>query len=87
MEFNEKLNSGQKAWYEHNEKGAFYDMLLFTHGKKPKKSVLDQAYFSHLFWLFTMSKKLIFCKKYFLQHVHFLLIVKSHFTPLAFYPE
>jgi hypothetical protein len=55
--------------------------------KSQKKSVLDQAYFSHLFWLFTMSKKLIFCKKYFLQHVHFLLIVKSHFTPLAFYPE
>ena len=21
---------GKKAWYEHNEKGAFYDMLLFT---------------------------------------------------------
>ena len=52
-------------------------MLLFTHGKKPKKSVLDQAYFSHLFWLFTMSKKLIFCKKYFLQNIIFLLMVKS----------
>ena len=46
MEFNEKWNSAQKAWYEHNEKDAFYDMLLFTHGKTPKECAWSSILFT-----------------------------------------